>query len=119
MNNDNYIERRKSLKNLSDNELKEKFWGLIDEIVEPMIDLAYKNTSPSIERSILLRMGFSSIESDAIVKKVIENNLISKGAGHAVYALSKQTGISIQKAGEMLSNNEGFDTLKKYFGGNA
>jgi len=55
---DDFNSRREELKNLSDAELKSKFWDLADKIVVPLIDLAKKNTSPSIERSVLLRMWF-------------------------------------------------------------
>ncbi len=63
---DNFEERRGHLKNLTDDELKGRFWELAEEIVEPLVDLAKKNTTPSIERSVLLRMGFSSIEAKAL-----------------------------------------------------
>ena len=57
---DDYLKRREHLKDLSDQELKERFWQLAEQAVKPLVDLAYKNTSPAIERSVLLRMGFSS-----------------------------------------------------------
>ena len=63
---DDFEKRREHLKNLTDEQLYERFWSLTEQIVKPMVDLAYKHTSPSIERSVLLRMGFSSLEAEAI-----------------------------------------------------
>ena len=58
---DDFQERRKHLEGLSEEELEKRFWDLAEKIVDPLLELAYKNTSPSIERSVLLSMGFSSI----------------------------------------------------------
>ncbi|NLB33695.1 MAG: ornithine aminomutase, partial [Tissierellia bacterium] len=53
---DDYAQRRAHLANLSDEELYNKFWNLAEEIVDPLLELGRKNTTPSVERSILLRM---------------------------------------------------------------
>lgn len=63
---DDYQVRRQSVANLSDKELEQRFWQLAEQIVDPLLKLGYENTSPAIERSVLLRMGFSSIEAKAI-----------------------------------------------------
>ncbi len=114
---DNFQERREHLKNLSEEELKEKFWELAEQIVDPMIDLAKKNTTPSIERSVLLRMGFSSIEAKAIVEGVMDRGLMGKGAGHVVYKLAKDKNLSIRDAGMKLMDNELWDDAVKMFRG--
>lgn len=113
--NDDFEKRREHLKNLSDEELKNYFWELAEKSVNPLLTLARNNTSPSIERSVLLRMGFSSIEAKNIVEKVIDNNLISKGAGHIVYRYSKITNISIREAGIKLMEDLGWDEVKNSF----
>jgi D-ornithine 4,5-aminomutase subunit alpha len=113
---DDFEIRRKHLEQLSDEELKNRFWELADQTVTPLIDLAYKNTTPAIERSVLLRMGFSSLEAKDIVEKVINNGLIGKGAGHVVYRLSQIEKIDIREAGLKLINNHGWDKVKKSFG---
>ncbi len=87
---DDYNTRRAHIANLSDQELYEKFWALAGDIVDPLLELGQKNTSPAIERSVLLRMGFSSIEAKAIVDGVIDRGLMGKGAGHVVYKLAKE-----------------------------
>jgi D-ornithine 4,5-aminomutase subunit alpha len=114
---DNFEERRKHLANLSDDELKQRFWELAEKIVEPMIELARKNTTPSIERSVLLRMGFSSIEAKAIVEGVIDRGLIGKGAGHVVYRVAKDKNISIRQAGLELIEGKYWDDVVKAFNG--
>ncbi|HKL11413.1 MAG TPA: ornithine aminomutase subunit alpha [Clostridia bacterium] len=108
---DDFNDRRSHLENLTDEELKSRFWELSERIVRPMIDMAGKYTSPSIERSILLRMGFSSIETKAIVEQTIDRGLMGKGAGHVVYRLSLIKECSIREAGEMLLNGNGWDEV--------
>jgi D-ornithine 4,5-aminomutase subunit alpha len=114
---DNFQERREHLKNLTDEELKTKFWDLAEKIVDPMIDLARKNTTPSIERSVLLRMGFSSIEAKAIVEGVIDRGLMGKGAGHVVYKVAKEKDIDIRDAGLQLMDGKLWDEAVKMFQG--
>ena len=87
---DDFEERRSHLKDLSDEELKERFWELTEEIVDPLIDLAQTHTSASIERSVLLRMGFNSVDAKAIVNQVVKADLLEKGAGHVVYKLAER-----------------------------
>ena len=112
---DDFSERRVHLANLSDEELKQRFWDLASQIVDPMLELGRKNTSPSIERSVLLRMGFSSIEAKEIVNKVIDRGLMGKGAGHVVYKLSKEKDMSIREAGLALANGEYLDEINTLF----
>ncbi|GKX29336.1 ornithine aminomutase [Vallitalea longa] len=118
---DDYESRRKHLENLSEEELEERFWELAEKIVDPMIEMAKNNTSPSIERSVLLRMGFSSIESKAIVSTLMEKkkHLVGKGAGHLVYRTARDKDISIREAGLRLANNdeELWAHLEQVFGG--
>jgi D-ornithine 4,5-aminomutase subunit alpha len=109
---DNYEKRREHLKNLTDQELKEKFWSLADKIVDPIVDFAKNHTTPAIERSVLLRMGFSSIETGAIVAKIIEENLLKKGAGNVVLKLSKKENIPYKEAGKRII--DGYD-IKSLF----
>jgi len=94
-----FEESRKHLKELSDDQLKERFWNLAEEIVEPLLELGKKYTSPSVERSVLMRMGFSSLETTKIVNQVLTLGLMSKGAGHVVYRLAKENTLTIREAG--------------------
>ncbi|HCM90819.1 MULTISPECIES: ornithine aminomutase subunit alpha [Vagococcus] len=114
-----YEEARKHLAGLSDEELKTRFWALSEEIMEPMLEMGREYTSPSIERSVLLRMGFSSIEATEIVNRVLTHELMGKGAGHIVYRIAKEKNIEIREAGLKLSQGEYWDDVLNIFkGGN-
>jgi D-ornithine 4,5-aminomutase subunit alpha len=112
-----FEERWKHLASLSDEELKERFWHLARDIVRPLYDLAYTHTSPSIERSVLLRMGFSSLEAQSIVSAAEKRGLLGKGAGHLVLALAKARGIDYLQAGKQLASGNGWDEVAGLFGG--
>ncbi|MDE1547614.1 ornithine aminomutase subunit alpha [Jeotgalibaca caeni] len=112
-----FEEKRKHLIDLSDEQLKEHFWKLAEEIVQPLLDLGHEYTSPSIERSVLLRMGFSSIEATEIVNRVIQNELMGKGAGHIVYLVAKKNGLSVREAGLKLAEGSYWDQMGQLFNG--
>ena len=101
-----FEERRKKLNNLTDEQLKVRFWELCHEVVKPMVDYGKKYTSQSIERSVLLRMGIDSVSSQGIVSKIKEAGLLGKGAGHAVLKISKKYNISITDAGKKIINDD-------------
>jgi D-ornithine 4,5-aminomutase subunit alpha len=112
---DDFAERRKHLADLSEEQLEQRFWELTEQLVDPMLKLAHSHTSPSIERSVLLRMGFSSAEAKAIVEQAIDRELIGKGAGHVVYAVSKQKKMGIREAGLQLADGSLWDVAESYF----
>lgn len=95
--------------NLTDKELYERFWKLTEQVVDPLLELGKKNTSPSIERSVLLRMGISSLDAKPIVQGCMDKGLMGKGAGHVVYKLAKAKNISVKEAGSMLAEGKGWD----------
>ena len=51
---DDYEQRRQHLHDLSDDELHDRFWRLVDEVVAPLVEEARHHTTPSIERSVLM-----------------------------------------------------------------
>lgn len=114
---DDYLTRRESIADLSDGELKEKFWENVETIIDPLLDQAYKYTSPSIERSILLRMGFSSLEAKPLVDLAIDHGMMKHGVGHVLYVVSKKTGLSIRDTGIKLIEGEYWDLAKEELGG--
>jgi D-ornithine 4,5-aminomutase subunit alpha len=114
---DDFKERRKHLANLSEEELENRFWELAEKIVDPLVDLAEKNTTPSIERSVLLRMGFSSLEASAIVDGAIDRGLIGKGAGHIVYRLAGEKNMEIRETGLKLVEGDLWDEAIDIFEG--
>ena len=103
---DDFEKRRDHLKDLSDEELKKKFWDLTEDIVDPLIDIAKTHTSASIERSVLLRMGFNSLDAKAIVNEVIKADLLGKGAGHVVYKLAQKEKRPIKEIGLDIGNEK-------------
>jgi D-ornithine 4,5-aminomutase subunit alpha len=115
---DDFESRRKHLKDLSNEELKERFWSLTEQVIEPLTKLAKNHTTPAIERSVLLRMGFSSLEAKAIVDKVLDYGLIGKGAGHVVYRASKLKNCSIREAGLNLIEGNLWKEVLESFGVN-
>lgn len=114
---DDYSTRRAHLANLSDDELKERFWELAQEIVTPLLDLAKKNTTPSIERSVLLRMGFSSLEAKPLVEGAIDRGLMGKGIGNVVYRISKDKNLPIREAGLQMIEGKHWDDAVRIFKG--
>ena len=114
---DDFETRRKHLSALSDEELKARFWQLAEETVKPLLELAKTQTSPSIERSVLLRMGFSSIEAKTLVEKTLAHKLIGKGAGHVVFRYAKIANLDIRRAGLALIADEGWEKVINSFGG--
>lgn len=114
---DDYLDRRKGLENLSDEEIYDKFWSLAEKIVEPMFEMAKNHTSPSIERSVLLRMGFSSLEVKPLVEAAIDRKLIGFGVGHLVYRVSHDKNISVRQAGLEMLEGHHWDYIEKVFRG--
>ena len=112
---DDFTSRRAHLADLTDAQLKERFWELTGQVVDPLLTLGRENTSPAIERSVLLRMGFSSLEVEAIVAGCIERELLGHGAGHVVYKLAQEKGLEIRDAGLALVEGRHWDDVMTYF----
>ena len=114
---DDFQEKRAHLAAMSDEELKARFWALTEQLVDPLLALARENTTPAIERSVLLRMGFSSLEAKAIVDGCAERGLLGHGAGNVVYRYAKQQNLTVRDAGLALMTPAQMDEVAKLFGG--
>jgi D-ornithine 4,5-aminomutase subunit alpha len=114
---DDFSSRREHLAALSDAELKARFFSLAEEIVDPLIELSKKSTSPSVERSVLLRMGFSSLEAGAIVNHVLDLGLMGKGAGNIVLKTAENLNEEYLKVGREMAEGKHLDIAKKIFKG--
>lgn len=101
-----FEKRRKELIKLSDEELKTRFWELCDQVVAPIVDLARTHTSPSIERSVLLRMGIDSITSHGVVDRILEAGLLGKGAGHVLLEVAKSLKLDLRSAAATILENK-------------
>lgn len=112
---DDFEKRREHLKNLNEEELIKYFWELTERIVDPLVELSKTHTSPSIERSVLLRMGFSSIEAKKIVQKMVENNLLSHGAGRVVLLYSELKKKNYLDSGKELAEGIGWEDIIEYY----
>lgn len=114
---DDFTKRREHLANLSNEELKQRFWDLAEKAVEPLLQLAKTHTSPAVERSVLLRMGFSSLEAKPLVEGAVDRGLISKGVGHIIYRISKDKNITVRQAGLDMIDGKHWDDAVNIFGG--
>ena len=112
---DKFEDIRKHLHEYSDEDLKKYFWELTEKIVDPLIDLAKKHTTPSIERSVLLRMGFNSLQCQDLVKKGMQYGFMSKGIGNVVYRYAKRYELSILAAGEQLLDDKSWENVHDLF----
>ena len=112
---DDYRRRRAHLAGLSDEQLYERFWALAEKIVDPMLELGRKSTTPAVERSVLLRMGFSSIEVKPIVEGVMKKGLMGKGCGNVVWRLAQEKGVSVREAGLLLAEGKDWDSVDALF----
>ena len=110
---DDFTIRRARLGAMSDQELHAYFWSLTEKLVAPLIAEARTHTTPSIERSVLLRMGFSSIEAKALVERLHERGLLGHGAGKLVLELAQAKRISVRAAGTALLAGQCWEELPR------
>lgn len=94
----NHEVRLKELSQLSDEELYMRFWNLVERLTEPLVDYASTHTTPSIERSVLMRMGFTSLEAQPFVQKSIEQGMIGRGCGAILLTYAQEHDTSIRQA---------------------
>jgi len=114
---DKFQTEMQKLEQLSDEQLNEKFWQKAEEIVEPLISLAQTHTSPSIERSVLLRMGFNSLEAKTIVEGIFERELLGKGAGNILLTMAKESEQDYLTYGKQLVQGSHWDEIENRYKG--
>jgi len=108
---DDFATRRAHLRGLSDAELHARFWELADAIVAPLVEEARSHTTPAIERSVLLRMGFSGAEAKALVDGLHARGLLGHGAGRLVVSHAERRGVAVRDAGLALLAGDGWEEL--------
>ena len=108
---DNFEQSRARLRDLTDEQLHARFRDLVEQIVAPLIEEARTHTTPSIERSVLLRMGFSSSECRQLVAQMQSRGLLGHGAGRLVLELARSKGIPVREAGLALLAGQYWEAL--------
>lgn len=114
---DTFAEARRHLHDLTDAELETRFWGLAQRCVDPMVELARTHTSPSIERSVLMRMGIDSISCKAIVAECEARGLLGHGAGHVLLLVMGAWDTDAPIAAARLVAGEGWELAEAKWGG--
>jgi D-ornithine 4,5-aminomutase subunit alpha len=109
-----FNERQVRLHSFSDEALKAHFWELCDQVVTPIAELARTHTSPSIERSILLRMGIDSQSALGVVDRIYQAGLLGRGAGHVLLKLAERRQIDMVRAAALILEDS--DVLQGLFG---
>jgi D-ornithine 4,5-aminomutase subunit alpha len=110
---DDFTTRRQHLQGLSDEALHERFWSLVDQIVEPLIEEARSHTTPAIERSVLLRMGLSSVDAKLLVEQMHQRQLLGHGAGRLLLELANSKGLTVEEAAAALLNGDHWQELPR------
>jgi D-ornithine 4,5-aminomutase subunit alpha len=114
---DTFKEIRTSIAGLDDAQLEARFWRLSKECVEPLVELARAHTSPSIERSVLMRMGIDSRTCMAVVSECEKRGLLGHGAGHVVWLCMQAWDCTAASAAGRLAADEGWDIADAKWGG--
>lgn len=113
---DTYPHARGHLAHMTEAQLEERFWQLTGKIVDPLVDLARTHTSPSIERSVLMRMGIDSRTAMAVVTECETRRLLGHGAGHVVLHCAQAWDTDVVAAAGKLAGDEGWDTVEAKWG---
>ena len=103
---DTFEHAHQYLAGLTDEELKMRFWNLAEELVDPLVDLARTHTSPSIERSVLMRMGIDSPTCVAVVSECEKRGLLGHGAGHVVLVVMQALDLDAPAAAFRLADGD-------------
>jgi D-ornithine 4,5-aminomutase subunit alpha len=104
---------QEALKQMTDEQLKARFWELCNHLVDPIVELARTYTSPSIERAVLLRMGIDSLSSHGVVERIYQAGLLGKGAGHVLLKLAEKRGTDVKEAAAAILQDK--DVLQDLF----
>ncbi|MBN2840686.1 MAG: ornithine aminomutase subunit alpha [Coriobacteriia bacterium] len=114
---DTFAEARAHLQDLSDADLEARFWSLAQRCIDPMVELARTHTSPSIERSVLMRMGIDSVTCKTIVAECEARGLLGHGVGQVVLLAMQAWGVDAPTAAARLAEGEGWELADERWGG--
>ena len=113
---DTYLQIRGRLAELSDEQLEARFWALSEQIVAPLVELARTHTSPSIERSVLMRMGIDSRTCMAVASECEKRGLLGHGVGQVVAHCATTWRCPAPEAARRLAAGEGWETVEQKWG---
>jgi D-ornithine 4,5-aminomutase subunit alpha len=116
MREDTYLQDRAHLAGLTDEQLEARFWALSKQIVEPLVELARTHTSPSIERSVLMRMGIDSRTCMAVASECEKRGLLGHGVGQVVAHSATTWRCPAPEAARRLAAGEGWETVEQKWG---
>jgi len=85
-------------------------------VVRPLVELARTHTTPSIERSVLARLGVPSPQARAVVEGCLARGLLGHGAGHAVLRAARLAGLDPRQAAAELAAGRLWETVERVFG---
>jgi D-ornithine 4,5-aminomutase subunit alpha len=114
---DTFRQAREHLAELTDAQLEARFWELAQQVVEPLVELASTHTSPSVERSVLMRMGVDSRTCMAVVSECEKRSLLGHGAGNVVLKCSQAWECTAPEAAARLAGGDGWDVVEAAWGG--
>ncbi len=103
---DTFDHAHQYLSGLTDEELQMRFWHLAQEIVDPLVELARTHTSPSIERSVLMRMGIDTPTCVAVVGECEKRGLLGHGAGHVVLVVMQALDVDAPEGARKLADGD-------------
>jgi D-ornithine 4,5-aminomutase subunit alpha len=116
MREDTYLQDRAHLAGLTDEQLEARFWALSEQIVAPLVELARTHTSPSIERSVLMRMGIDSRTCMAVASECEKRGLLGHGVGQVVAHCAPTWRCPAPEAARRLAAGEGWETVEQKWG---
>ena len=103
---DTFNHVRRHLEGLTDDQLHDRFWALTQQIVDPLVAMAATHTSPSVERSVLMRMGVDSRTCMAVVAECETRALLGHGAGHVVLVVMQALELDAPAAARKLAGGD-------------
>jgi D-ornithine 4,5-aminomutase subunit alpha len=116
MREDTYLQDRAHLAGLTDEQLEARFWALSEQIVAPLVELARTHTSPSIERSVLMRMGIDSRTCMAVASECEKRGLLGHGVGQVMAHCATTWRCPAPEAARRLAAGEGWETVEQKWG---
>jgi D-ornithine 4,5-aminomutase subunit alpha len=114
---DTFAQAREHLAALTDEQLEARFWELAQQVVAPLVELAATHTSPSIERSVLMRMGVDSRTCAAVVAECAKRGLLGHGAGNVVLHCAGEWTCNAPEAAARLAGGDGWEAVEAKWGG--